>query len=124
MKKVIIHIPEKHFKMIRYFGIYSRRSRKKDVFIKMLDEKILSIRKLISKWEYRVLAASGVDPCKCPKFGHRMEFYDIVYERYGSIGEYLRKKFIKKQKEKLKKTIELYAITKGIMYGKMNPTTT
>lgn len=30
LKKVIIHIPEKHFKMIRYFGIYSRRSRKKD----------------------------------------------------------------------------------------------
>ncbi|MFR2890529.1 transposase [Clostridium butyricum] len=29
LKKVIIHIPEKHFKMISYFGIYSRRSRKK-----------------------------------------------------------------------------------------------
>ena len=30
IKKVIIHIPEKNFKMIRYFGIYSRRSKKKD----------------------------------------------------------------------------------------------
>ena len=90
----------------------------------MLDEKILSIRKLISKWKYRILAAFGVDPCKCPKCGNRMEFYDIVYERYGSIREYLRKKFIKEQEKKLEKTIELYAITKGIMHGRMNPTTT
>lgn len=124
LKKVIIHIPEKHFKMIRYFGIYSRRSRKKDVFIKMLDEKILNIRKSIAKWEYRIFATFGVNPCDCPKCGNRMKFYDIVYYRYGSIREHLRKKFIKEQKNKLEKAIELYAITKGIMYGRMNPTTT
>lgn len=57
IKKVIIHIPEKHFKMIRYFGIYSRRSKKKDNFIKMLDDKMIKLRKAISKWEYRILAS-------------------------------------------------------------------
>ncbi|MFA8994800.1 transposase [Clostridioides difficile] len=124
LKKVIIHIPEKHFKMIRYFGIYSRRSRKKDIFIKMLSDKILKIRKSIAKWEYRILAAFGVDPCKCPKCGSTMKFYDIVYGKYGSIRGYIRKKFINEGKEKLEKAIELYAITKGIMYGRMNPTTT
>ena len=124
LKKVIIHIPEKHFKMIRYFGIYSRRSRKKDIFIKMLSDKILKIRKSIAKWEYRILAAFGVNPCKCPKCGSTMKFYDIVYGKYGSIRGYLRKKFINEGKEKLEKAIELYAITKGIMYDRMNPTTT
>ena len=124
LKKVIIHIPEKHFKMIRYFGIYSRRSRKKDIFIKMLDEKILSIRKSMFKWEYRILATFGINPCDCPKCGNRMKFHDIVYYRYGSIREYLRKKFINEQKNKLEKAIELYALTKGIMYGRINPTTT
>lgn len=40
IKRVIRHIPEKNFKMIRYFGIYSRRSKGKCNFIKMIDEKI------------------------------------------------------------------------------------
>lgn len=124
LKKVIIHIPEKHFKMIRYFGIYSRRSGKKDIFIKMLDDKILKIRKSISKWEYRILATFGVNPCKCPKCGSTMKFYDIIYEKYGSIRGYLRRKFLDEGKEKLEKAIELYAITKGLTYGRMNPTTT
>ncbi|QAS62181.1 hypothetical protein EI377_08200 [Clostridium septicum] len=31
---MIRHIPEKNFKMIRYFGIYSRRSKGKFNFIK------------------------------------------------------------------------------------------
>lgn len=53
--------------MIRYFGIYSRRSKKKDNFIKMLDDKIMKLRKAISKWEYRILASFGITPCKCPK---------------------------------------------------------
>ena len=124
LKKVIMHIPEKHFKMIRYFGIYARRSRKKDEFLKILDSKILSIRKSIAKWEYRILAAFGVDPCECPKCRSKMKFYDIVYGRYGSIREYLRKKFVNEAKEKLEKCVELYAITKGIIYGRINPTTT
>lgn len=109
--------------MIRYFGIYSRRSRKKDIFIKMLDDKILKIRKSISKWEYRILATFGVNPCKCPKCGSTMKFYDIIYEKYGSIRGYLRRKFLDEGKEKLEKAIELYAITKGLIYGRMNPTT-
>ncbi|MDU4478969.1 MAG: hypothetical protein E7I90_16995 [Clostridium sp.] len=95
--------------MVRYFGIYSRRSRKKDIFIKMLDDKILKIRKSIAKWECRILATLGVNPCKC---GSTMKFYDIIYEKYGSIREYLRRKFLDEGKEKLKKAIELYAITK------------
>lgn len=90
----------------------------------MLSDKILKIRKSIAKWEYRILAAFGVNPCKCPKCGSTMKFYDIVYGKYGSIRGYIRKKFINEGKEKLEKAIELYAITKGIMYGRMNPTTT
>ena len=45
IKKLIIHIPEKNFKMIRNFGIYSRRSKGKNNFIKMMDDKILMLRK-------------------------------------------------------------------------------
>ena len=56
--------------MIRYFGIYSRRSKGKVNFIKMMDKRILSIRRSIENWENRILAISGVNPCKCPNCGN------------------------------------------------------
>ena len=124
IKKVIIHIPEKNFKMIRYFGIYARRSKKKNNFIKMLDEKIIKIRKSVAKWEYRILASFGVDPCKCQKCNTTMRFNDIVYSKYGSMREYLRKRIVEENEEKLEEVLELYAITKGIIYGRINPKTT
>ena len=124
IKKVIIHIPDKNFKMVRYFGLYSRRCKDKDEFIKMIDNKIVQIKKSIEKWEYRILASFGVDPCKCPKCGGKMRFNDIVYPRYGSMREYFKDKFINEGKEKLENILEIYAIAKGILYGKIKPTTT
>uniref|UniRef100_UPI00261E22B1 transposase n=1 Tax=Clostridium sp. TaxID=1506 RepID=UPI00261E22B1 len=124
IKKVIIHIPDKNFKMVRYFGLYSRRNKDKDKFIKMIDKKIVQIKKSIEKWEYRLLASFGVDACKCPKCGGKMRFNDIVYARYGSMREYFKKKFIQEGKDKLEKTMEIYAVAKGVLYGKIKPTTT
>lgn len=67
IKRLIIHIQKKNFKMIGHFAIYSRRSKEKNNFIKMIDEKILRLRKCLGKWEYRILATFGVNQCKCPK---------------------------------------------------------
>lgn len=121
IKKIIIHIPEKNFKMIRYFGLYSRRSKGKNNFIKMIDERILAIRKSISNWQNRILANFGVDPCKCPKCNSRMVFNDIVYPKYGSMREHFRRKIIKESEEKLDEALRLYSITKGILCGRINP---
>lgn len=124
IKKLIIHIPEKNFKMIRNFGIYSRRSKGKNNFIKMMDDKILKLRKSLHKWEYRILASFGVNPCKCPKCNNQMSFYDIVYGNYGSIREYLKNKIIGQTEKKLEEVLEIYAITKGIIRAKIVPRTT
>jgi hypothetical protein len=110
--------------MIRYFGLYSRRTKGKTNFIKMIDEKILKVRKSIANWEYRILATFGVDPCRCPNCKGKMKFYDIVYGDYGSIREYLRKKITLKAEEKLEDLMQIYAITKGILRGKIVPKTT
>lgn len=110
--------------MIRYFGIYSRRSKEKNNFIKMIDEKILRLRKSLGKWEYRILATFGVNSCKCSKYNKNMRFYDIVYGNYGSIREHLKKKFIFEAEERLEEAIEIYAITKGILSGRIIPKTT
>ena len=124
IKKIIVHIPEKNFKMIRYLGIYSRRSKGKVNFIKMMDKRILSIRRSIENWENRILAISGVNPCKCPNCGNNMRFNDIVYPKYGSMRERLKSKIISENEEKLEKAIEDYAIAKHILSGKIIPKTT
>ena len=124
IKKIIVNIPEKNFKMIRYFGIYSRRSKGKVNFIKMMDKRILSIRRSIENWENRILAISGVNPCKCPNCGNNMRFNDIVYPKYGSMRERLKSKIISENEEKLEKAIEDYAIAKHILSGKIIPKTT
>ena len=124
IKRIIRHIPEKNFKMIRYFGIYSRRSKGKVNFIKMIDKRILSIRKSIANWENRILAIAGVDPCKCPNCKNKMSFHDIVYPKYGSMRERLRIKIISENEDKLEEILEKYAITKRILGGKIIPKTT
>jgi len=124
IKKIIIHIPEKNFKMIRYFGLYSRRSKGNNNFIKMIDERIIKIRKSIANWEYRILAAFGVDPCDCPNCRSKMRVHDIVYPKYGSIRERLKRKIISDGKDKLEEAIQLYAISKHILCGRINPKTT
>ena len=123
IKKLIIHIPEKRFNMVRYFGIYSRRNKGSYNFFKMIEDKILNLKKSLNKWQYRILASFGVNPCDCPICKKRMQFYDIVYPKYGSIREYLKTKIIESTKEKLEEALEIYAITKGIIYGRINPTT-
>jgi len=124
IKRIIRHIPEKNFKMIRYFGIYSRRSKCKVNFIKMIDKMVLSIRKSIANWENRILAITGVDPCKCPNCNNKMRFHDIVYPKYGSMRERLRIKIISENEDKLEEILENYAITKRILGGKIIPKTT
>jgi len=115
IKKLIIHIPEKQFKMVRYFGIYSRRGKGKCNFIMMLDKRIIKLKKSLQRWEYRILAAFGIDPCKCPKCNGKMKFYDIVYPSYGSMREHFKKKIRSETKEKLKEIMEIYAVTKHII---------
>ena len=122
IKKLIIHIPEKNFKMVRYFGIYSRRSKGQHNFIKMIEDKILKLRRSLDKWQYRILASFGVNPCDCPICNKRMRFYDIVYPKYGSMREYLKSKIIEETKGKLEEALEIYSITRGITYGRINPT--
>ena len=51
--------------------------------------------------------------------GKRLHADKVVNE-----SEYLRKRIVEENEEKLEKVLELYAITKGIIYGRINPKTT
>ena len=77
IKKLIIHIPEKHFKMIRYYGIYAKHHRhegKLSLFIPKEKRRFL-IRQ--NAWRTSISLSFHFDPLLC-KCGHEMtllQFY-------------------------------------------------
>lgn len=86
---VIKHIPDKNFKMVRYFGIHARRA-KKAVHIAM--EKLGLLVKYIIKpfsWRKNVKEHTGKDPLKCEKCEGEMLLYKVVYRnKNGDLKEY------------------------------------
>jgi hypothetical protein len=76
IKRLIIHIPEEQFKMIRYYGLYAKEYTHSSKLYRMDSLEKKNFRKKYSHWRARLLLAFGVDPlcCSC---GHTMELLDV-----------------------------------------------
>ena len=76
IKRLIIHIPEEQFKMIRYYGLYAKKYTHSSKLYLMDTISKKNFRKKYSHWRARLLLAFGVDPlwCSC---GHTMELVGI-----------------------------------------------
>ena len=99
---VIKHIPDKNFKMIRYYGIHSRRSKKAS---RIAMEKLGLVVKYIIKpfsWRKNVTDYTGKDPLKCEACNGDMVLHKVVYrnkkgelKEYGGLQEYIKKVFVR-----------------------------
>jgi Putative transposase/Transposase zinc-binding domain len=74
IQRLIRHIPDENFKTIRYYGIYSRRTKglSKKLIGKWQETSrkwILKVRRVLKrrKWSERVRVTTGKDPLVCPK---------------------------------------------------------
>ena len=78
--RLIQHIPEKHFKQIRYYGLYARsRENDKKITLAIAKEK----RKIIlsfNRWRDCTLSSFGYDPLKCPCCGETMLFLELYHK--------------------------------------------
>jgi transposase-like protein len=96
--RLVSHIPEKQFKMVRHYGIYARNKR----FECRLAVKFWQIEKLLQEkkihgfegksptykkinYRERMIKEFGSDPCKCPRCGSEMELVKIWHPKYGDI---------------------------------------
>ena len=76
---LIQHIPEPHYKMTRYYGLYARH-REKDKTLTLAIHK--SKRKTIQSftmWRNNILISFGYDPLCCPNCKHTMSLTDVYY---------------------------------------------
>ncbi len=79
MKKLMIHIPDDHFKMVRYLGAYAPRKKSLCTLIrKMLTSPRAWIRKKRSSYREFRKESTGIDPLLCP-CGHIMEFVESFF---------------------------------------------
>ncbi|CAK7011071.1 MAG: hypothetical protein TIS_02162 [Tissierella sp.] len=78
IKRLIIHIPDEQFKMIRYYGLYTKKyiHSSKLYLLDSLEKK--HFKKKHSHWRARLLLAFGIDPlcCSCE---HTMKLVDIFH---------------------------------------------
>ncbi len=79
IKLLIQYIPEKHFKMTRYYGLYARhRESDKQLFkaVPAFKHKILLD---FNKWRALCLLYFGYDPLQCLKCNSTMEFMELYF---------------------------------------------
>ncbi|MCP1101023.1 ribosomal protein S27AE [Aequitasia blattaphilus] len=92
ISRLIRHIPEKQYKMIRYYGIYARhREKDKKLFRAIPTEKHFFLL-AFNKWRESILSTFGYDPLKCPNCGKTMIFVELYYNhKRFSLQDYYEK---------------------------------
>lgn len=85
--RLIRHIPDKHFRQIRYAGIFA--SRVKTSYTSIARTLLNQLKKASAKmlsWRQRKIKSKGTDPLTCPKCLKEMLLSVIVYaNNYGQL---------------------------------------
>lgn len=121
IKRLVVHIPEKQFKMIRYYGIYTTQNRKGKKLLKMIDEKVQEIKKKMLTWRMQIIKSFGQDPLECEKCGEKMILYDIYYKEYGSMLEKYRRQIERKYEREIEETEKIYKTIKKVSNDTIEP---
>lgn len=91
IERLIPHIPEKHFKMIRYGGLYARHRNIDKKLIHAISREKHHIFRSFNKWRIAILSAFGYDPLEC-KCGSKMVFLELRFNhKHVSLEELYEK---------------------------------
>lgn len=83
IKRLIVHIYDKYFNVIRYYGLYAKKHKNSDKFVYMLSEKAFVFRKQFRNWRLRIELYFKRDPLLC-SCGHTFHFDYLVCKGYNS----------------------------------------
>lgn len=79
IKRLIIHIPDKNFKCIRYFGAYHNSSKENKPKIKLFADSFISHLRKMNHWKEKIMNDFKKNPLICPKCGLEMIYFDSVF---------------------------------------------
>lgn len=76
IKRLIKHIPDKNFKVVRYYGLYAKEHRQSKKIFKLLNQTQIEIRQQLRKWNLAIELSFGYDPTKCD-CGGKLIFFEL-----------------------------------------------
>lgn len=100
IQRLIRHIPEKHFKMIRYGGIYARHREIDSKLYRAISKSKHHIYRSFNQWRTAILSSFGYDPLVCPDCQHRMEFLELYFNHQRVSLEEMYEKAMSKSRGK------------------------
>ena len=100
IQRLIRHIPEKHFKMIRYGGIYARHREIDSKLYRAISKSKHHIYRSFNQWRTAILSSCGYDPLVCPDCQHRMEFLELYFNHQRVSLEEMYEKVMSKSRGK------------------------
>ena len=100
IQRLIRHIPEKHFKMIRYGGIYARHREIDSKLYRAISKSKQHIYRSYNQWRTAILSSFGYDPLTCPDCQHKMEFLELYFNHQRVSLEELYEKAMSKSRGK------------------------
>ena len=100
IRRLIRHIPEKHFKMIRYGGIYARHREIDQKLYRAVSKSKHHIYRSFHQWRTAILSSFGYDPLTCPDCQHKMEFLELYFNHQRVSLEEMYEKAMSKSRGK------------------------
>ena len=88
IQRLIVHIPEKHFKMLRYYGIYAKHHKQEKLLRKCISEKKRVFLKSIQDWRNSILLSFGYDPLCCSECGTSMLVLEVYHKKTALFEQY------------------------------------
>ncbi len=96
MRLLIQHIPEKNFKMTRYYGLYASPRETAQSLYKAIPKYKHRLLRSFIKWRSNIPLSFGYDPLNCPKCKHEMLLAELYYNQHRvSLEELYEKTMIK-----------------------------
>lgn len=78
IKRIILHIPDKQFKTIRYYGFYNKKHKFHDKIVTMIDSVKIPFFNSLTKFRLLMIKSFDFDPLTCIKCGSFMEFKKLI----------------------------------------------
>lgn len=88
IKRLIVHIPEKHFKMLRYYGIYAKHHTQEKKLRRCISSQKLEFLRSLQDWRNSILLTFGYDPLRCPDCGTSMSVLEVYYKKTALFERY------------------------------------
>ena len=88
IKRLIVHIPEKHFKMLRYYGIYAKHHKQKKNLRRCISKEKQRFLLQHCNWRASILLSFGYDPLHCTSCGSSMSVLEVYYKKTALFEQY------------------------------------